>query len=122
MAGGAVGVGARFFLSNLIANQFGQAFPWATLIVNVSGCLVIGFFMGVTGPDGAFMTSPLLRQVVAIGILGGYTTFSSFSLQTINLLNEGEIFYAAANVSLNLILCLVGTWLGLLLAGFFPAR
>jgi CrcB protein len=97
MAGGAAGVGARMFLSNWIANHFGQSFPWGTLIVNVTGCLIIGVFTGLTGPDGMVMTSPLTRQVVAIGVLGGFTTYSSFSLQTINLLTEGEVLYALAN-------------------------
>ncbi|MEI6280316.1 MAG: CrcB family protein, partial [Verrucomicrobiae bacterium] len=112
MAGGAAGVGARMFLSNWIANAFGSAFPWGTLIVNVSGCVIIGIFTGLTGPDGAFMTSPLVRQVVAIGVLGGFTTYSSFSLQTITLLADGELLYAAGNIALTLLLCLAGTWGG----------
>lgn len=116
MGGGAAGVGARMFLSNWIANQFGTSFPWGTLIVNVCGCFIIGIFTGLTGPDGAFMTPPLVRQVVAIGVLGGFTTYSSFSLQTINLLTEGEILYAAGNITLTLLLCLVGTWGGLALS------
>jgi len=116
MGGGAAGVGARMFLSNWIANQFGASFPWGTLIVNVSGCFIIGIFTGLTGPDGAFMAPPLVRQVVAIGVLGGFTTYSSFSLQTINLLTDGEILYAAGNIALTLLLCLVGTWGGLALS------
>jgi len=117
MAGGALGVGARMFLSNAIANSFGQSFPWGTMIVNVSGCIIIGLFTGLTGPDGAFLTSPLVRQVVAIGVLGGFTTYSSFSLQTISLLTDGEVVYGLANIALTLVLCLAGTWGGLLLAG-----
>lgn len=117
MAGGAAGVGIRMFISNWIANHFGQAFPWGTLIVNVSGCLVIGLFTGLTGPDGVVMTSPLARQVVAIGVLGGFTTYSSFSLQTINLLADGEVLYGLGNIFLTLLLCLAGTWIGLALAG-----
>jgi len=117
MAGGAAGVGARMFLSNWIANAFGSAFPWGTLIVNVSGCVIIGIFTGLTGPDGAFMTSPLVRQVVAIGVLGGFTTYSSFSLQTITLLADGELLYAAGNIALTLLLCLAGTWGGMALSG-----
>ncbi|MEI6034438.1 MAG: CrcB family protein [Verrucomicrobiae bacterium] len=117
MAGGAAGVGARMFLSNWIANQFGSSFPWGTLIVNVFGCIIIGIFTGLTGPDGAVMTSPLVRQVVAIGVLGGFTTYSSFSLQTITLLADGEILYAAGNIALTLLLCLAGTWGGMACAG-----
>jgi len=122
MAGGAAGVGARMFLSNWIANQFGSSFPWGTLIVNVSGCVIIGIFTGLTGPDGAFMTSPLVRQVVAIGVLGGFTTYSSFSLQTISLLADGELLYAAGNIALTLLLCLAGTWGGLAVGQLLQPR
>ena len=122
MTGGAAGVGLRMFLSNWIANHFGQSFPWGTLIVNVAGCLIIGVFTGLTGPDGVVMTSPLTRQVVAIGVLGGFTTFSSFSLQSINLLAEGEVLYAMANIFLTLLLCLFGTWSGLALASVMQPK
>jgi CrcB protein len=117
MAGGAVGVGLRMFLSGWIANRFGESFPWGTLVVNASGCFVIGLFAGITGPDGVLLTSPLTRQVVALGLLGGFTTYSSFSLQTINLLSEGQILHGLGNIFLTLLLCLAGTWLGLILAG-----
>ncbi len=122
MTGGAVGVGARFFLADLVAKQFGQDFPWGTLFVNVTGCLIIGVFAGLTGPDGAWPTSPLVRQVVAIGVLGGFTTFSSFSLQTIGLLSNGHLVPALVNVLLSVLVCLTATWLGLLLAGRFQAH
>jgi len=122
MAGGAAGVGARLFLSNYIANQFGQSFPWGTLIVNVSGCFIIGLFSGITGPDGMFMTSPLVRQIITIGILGGFTTFSAFSLQTISLLADGEFFYGASNIVASLLFCLAGTWLGLAMAGLLQPK
>lgn len=116
MAGGALGVAARLFLSNWFAVQVGETFPWGTIVVNISGCFVIGLFTGLTGPDGAFLASPLTRQVVTIGVLGGFTTFSSFSLQTISLLSDGEWLYALANVALSLVLCLLGTWGGLALS------
>lgn len=122
MAGGAAGVGARLFLSNYIANQFGQSFPWGTLIVNVSGCFIIGLFSGITGPDGLFMTSPLVRQIITIGILGGFTTFSAFSLQTISLLADGEFFYGASNIVASLLFCLAGTWLGLAMTGLLQPK
>ena len=117
MAGGAAGGGLRMFIYNWSADHFGSAFPWGTLLVNVSGCLIIGLFTGLTGPDGEVMTSPMIRQVVAIGLLGGFTTYSSFSLQTINLLAEGEVLYGLGNIFLTLLLCLGGTWIGLALAG-----
>ncbi len=122
MAGGAVGVGVRMFISNWIANHFGQSFPLGTLIVNVTGCFILGVFTGLTGPDGMVMTSPLTRQVVAIGILGGFTTYSSFSLQTINLIADGEVLYGMANIALTLLLCLFGTWGGLVLAGVMQPK
>lgn len=122
MAGGAAGVGARMFISNWIAHHFGQAFPWGTLIVNVCGCFIIGLFTGLTGPDGVVMTSPLTRQVVAIGVLGGFTTYSSFSLQSINLLAEGEVLYGLGNIFLTLLFCLAGTWIGLTLAGVMQPK
>jgi len=122
MTGGAVGVGARMFLSNWIASNFGESFPWGTLIVNVTGCLIIGVFTGLTGPEGMMMTSPVTRQVVAIGILGGFTTYSSFSLQTIHLLVEGKVPHALANIMLTLLLCLVGTWGGLAFASLMQPK
>lgn len=122
MAGGALGVAARLFLSNYAANQFGQTFPWGTLFVNVSGCFVIGLFSGLTGPNGVLLTSPLVRQVVTIGILGGFTTFSSFSLQTISLLSDGEFIYAATNILMSVVFCLVGTWLGLSLSALLQPK
>ena len=122
MAGGAAGVGARMFLSGWIAQRFGEAFPWGTVIINVSGCIIIGAFSGLTGPDSMWMTSPLVRQVVTIGMLGGFTTYSSFSLQTINLFAAGEVLYGMANIVVTLVLCLLGTWGGLALAGLLQAR
>jgi CrcB protein len=119
MTGGAFGVGARFFLADLVAKHLGQDFPWGTLLVNVSGCLIIGLFAGLTGPEGTWPTPPLFRQVVAIGILGGFTTFSSFSLQTIELLSNGHLLAAAANIVASLLLCLTATWLGLVVAQRF---
>ena len=117
-----MGVAARMFLSGWIANHFGEAFPWGTVIVNVSGCVIIGAFSGLTGPDSVWMASPLVRQVVMIGMLGGFTTYSSFSLQTINLLADGEILYAMGNVFITLVLCLLGTWGGLALAAFLQPK
>jgi CrcB protein len=122
MTGGALGVGARLFLSNWIEHQWGQTFPWGIFVINVSGCFIIGLFSGLTGPDSQVLTSPLARQVVMVGILGGYTTFSSFSLQTINLLSAGELLFAFLNVSFTVLLCLLGTWSGLLAAGLMHPK
>ena len=82
--GGALGSVGRFWLSGAIAQNFGETFPSGTLLVNISGSLVIGFFAALTGPDGRIWSSPSFRQFFMIGLLGGYTTFSSFSLQTLD--------------------------------------
>jgi|SRR5665213_309857 len=117
--GGALGSVGRFWLSGLIANRFGSTFPWGTIIVNVTGCLVIGFFNTATGTEGRWLVSPTARTFFMIGICGGYTTFSSFSLQTLNLVNDGEWLYATANILFSVVLCLLGVWLGFLLANHF---
>ncbi len=114
--GGALGSVARFWFSGVVARRFGETFPWGTLLVNVSGCFVIGFFATLTGPDGRWIVASSARQFVMIGICGGYTTFSSFSLQTLTLVRDGEWFRAGANVVLSVVLCLISVWLGHLMA------
>jgi protein CrcB len=78
--GGALGSVARYACANLVASWFGESFPWGTILVNISGSFVIGFFAALTGADGRILVSPDTRAFVMIGICGGYTTFSSFSL------------------------------------------
>jgi CrcB protein len=114
---------ARFWASGVIARQFGETFPWGTLLVNVSGSFVIGLFASLTGPDGRWLVSPSVRQFVMLGICGGYTTFSSFSLQTLDLARDGEWLQAGANTVLSVVLCLLGVWLGYILGlSFNPTR
>ena len=112
MLGGAIGTGLRMMLSQLLATRFGETFPVGTLVVNVTGCLVIGFFTGLTGPQGVWFVSPLWRQFVTIGLLGGYTTFSSFSLQTMTLVTDGEWLRAGLNILFSVSFCLLAAWLG----------
>ena len=112
MLGGALGTGARFWASGLVAERFGEVFPLGTLFVNISGSLVIGFFAGMIDPAGPFLIGPRLRQFVMIGICGGYTTFSSFSLQTLELARDGDWLRAGLNSALSLIGCLLAVWLG----------
>ena len=107
---------ARYGLSSLIAARFGDLFPWGTLIVNISGCFVIGFFATLTGPDGRVMVAPDLRTFVTVGICGGYTTFSSFSLQTLNLLREGDLLRGGGNIALSVAACMLGVWIGFVAA------
>jgi CrcB protein len=114
--GGAVGTTGRYWLSGLVARSIGETFPWGTLVINVTGSFVIGFFATLTGPDGRVFVGSTARQFVMIGICGGYTTFSSFSLQTLNLMNDGEWLHAGANITGSVILCLVAVWAGYMLA------
>lgn len=116
--GSGLGGLARFALSGWIAHRFGETFPWGTLLVNVIGCFIIGFFSTLTDPEGRFLVGSSARHFVMTGILGGFTTFSSFSLQTLKLAQEGDWLRAAGNVSASLVLCLVAVWLGHLSAAF----
>jgi fluoride exporter len=114
--GSALGGMARYWCSGVAARLIGETFPWGTLIVNVAGSLIIGFFATLTGPDGRIFVGSVARQFVMIGILGGYTTFSSFSLQTLELLHDGEWLRAGGNIIASVLLCLFAVWLGHVLA------
>ena len=114
--GGALGSVGRYWFSGFIAERFGETFPWGTILVNVSGSFVIGFFATLTAPDGRLLVGSTARQFVMVGICGGYTTFSSFSLQTLNLVRDGEWLRAGGNVVLSVVLCLAAVWIGHVLA------
>src|SRR6266511_1895684 len=116
MLGGALGTGARFWVSGLVAERLGELFPAGTLVVNVTGSFVIGFLAGFSDPDGPFLVAPRHRQCFMIGMCGGYTTFSSFSLQTLDLVRNGDWFKAGLNSLLSLVCCLMAVWLGRVLA------
>jgi len=118
--GGALGSMLRFGLGSVIDSNLqkgGSVFSWGTILVNITGCFVIGFIYSISAVEGRIFLSSLTRQFIMIGILGGYTTFSSFSLQTLNLWNDRQWGGAAANVVISVVLCLVGVWLGAVLAG-----
>ena len=110
--GSALGGVARYWLSGFVAERIGETFPWGTIIVNVTGSFVIGFFGTLTGPDGRVLVSTAARQFVMIGICGGYTTFSSFSLQTLNLARDGDWLRAGLNVVFSVVFCLLAVWAG----------
>jgi fluoride exporter len=110
--GSAIGGAARYWCSGFVANHFGETFPFGTLLVNVVGSFIIGFFATLTASDGRFLVRSEMRQFVMTGFCGGYTTFSSFSLQTLNLLREGEPARAGANITLSFALCLLAVWFG----------
>jgi CrcB protein len=117
--GSALGGMARYACSSLMAGAFGETFPLGTLLVNVIGSFVIGFFATATGPDGRVLVSPDGRQFVIVGLCGGYTTFSAFSWQTLVLVQDGEVVRAGVNVGASVVLCLASVWLGFVAAAAF---
>jgi CrcB protein len=110
--GGAIGSVARFTATVAAARLWGERFPWGTIGINVFGSFVIGAFAALTAPTGALPGSANLRALVMVGLCGGFTTFSAFSLQTLLLARGGAWVAAAANVLLSVALCLVAVTLG----------
>jgi CrcB protein len=111
--GGAIGSLARVVVSTGVARWTGEDFPFGTIVVNVSGAVVMGLLAGFgeTEPGKLILTEPY-RAFLMIGIMGGYTTFSSFSLQTFLLMEQGNLTGAFLNVFLSVLLCVAGIWLG----------
>jgi len=110
--GSALGGVGRYWCSGVIARHIGETFPWGTLTVNVVGSLLIGLLATVSEPDGRLLMSTTMRQFFMIGVFGGFTTFSSFSLQTLNLVRDGQWIPASLYILGSVALCLVGVWLG----------
>lgn len=110
--GSALGGVGRYAFGGWVQRLAGPGFPWGTVLVNIVGCSFIGWFATITGPDSRFIVNTRTRQFVMIGICGGFTTFSSFSLETLNLVRDGQPARAAANVFFSIALCLAGVWLG----------
>jgi len=110
--GSALGGVARYWSSGFVAHQVGETFPWGTILVNVVGSAIIGFVATLTAPDGRVFMSGDARQFIMVGICGGFTTFSSFSLQTLTLLRDGDWLRAGGNIVLSVVLCLLAVWLG----------
>jgi CrcB protein len=108
--GGFIGSALRYWMSVMVYRNLGQDFPYGTLLVNLVGCLLIGLLMSLF--EHRFVVSPNLRILLSIGVLGGFTTFSSFSYETISLIREGSYYLGMINVSLNVFLCLAGTAIG----------
>ena len=111
LLGGFFGGIARFFVSGFVGRRIGETFPWGTLVVNVSGALVIGALAGLVRSRGGVFAGEMFRDLAFVGFLGGYTTVSSFCLQTLNLALDGQGLQAAMNTILSAGLCVaaVGT-------------
>jgi len=119
--GGALGSVSRYWVNGLVSASFGTTFPWGTLIINITGSFLIGIIAAVASPEGRMDSQSRIfaTQFLMIGICGGYTTFSSFSLQTLNLLRDRQWLYAGGNVLLSVVLCMIAVWLGYLLGATF---
>ncbi len=112
--GSALGGVTRFWLSGLVANRYGNWFPFGTLVINVSGSFIIGFVAALSSTDSRYLIHSNVRTFLMVGLCGGYTTFSSFSLQTLSLAQDGQWLYAVSNIVGSVLLCLLGVWLGYL--------
>ena len=110
--GGALGSVARFAVSLGALRWLGTGFPWGTLLVNVAGSFAIGLLAALVAADGRPLLGADARAFLLVGVLGGFTTFSSFSLETLELARVGALGAASLNVALSLVLCLAGAWLG----------
>ena len=108
--GGGIGAVFRYFLAGWIYKVVGSDFPYGTLVVNVLGCFVIGLFL--TMAEDRFLVSPSVRTFVAVGIIGGFTTFSTFNFETLELLRDGAISLAVLNVGASVGIGLSATWAG----------
>ena len=114
--GSVIGGCARYLAGVFLQFQVVPGFPWATLFVNVTGSFVIGFYAALTGPDGRVIAGTRQRQFVMTGICGGYTTFSAFSLETLQSVRAGHALTALLYVGISLATWLLAVWLGHLLA------
>jgi len=111
--GGAIGSVGRVFMSNFISRFAGEEFPFGTIVVNVTGAILMGLLAGYGESEpGKLLFSQSSRTFLMIGVMGGYTTFSSFSLQTFLLIEQGNFTGAFLNVLLSVFLCVAGIWLG----------
>lgn len=119
-AGGALGSIARYWMAGAIDGRLNTNFPWGTVLVNIAGSFAIGVFAAMAAGDGGrwgqgAILGESTRLFLIIGICGGFTTFSSFSLQTLALLREGLLLRAGGNIAISVIVCVAATWAGLAL-------
>lgn len=118
MLGGAIGTFLRYLVS-VLALPISRELPWGTIIINITGSFVIGLFGTLTLASGRYPVPENLRLFVMVGLCGGYTTFSSFSLQTLDLMRAGAMTRAALNIVLSVLLCVGAVTLGHLIAARF---
>ena len=113
--GGAIGATLRYGIGRWAQDFLGQpGFPYGTLLINVSGCMVFGFIMGLL--DEGYAITPEQRTFLLVGILGGYTTFSTFGFETYAFLRDGQVLPALLNVGLQVVIGIIGVWVGLMAA------
>lgn len=111
VAGGILGSLMRWIVGIVLPSSQG-GFPWPTLFANVTGCVLIGFYASITGPDGRVLVDPRIRQFVLTGICGGYTTFSGFSVEMLRLVQAGDVRQAALYLVVSVASWLLAVWLG----------
>ena len=119
--GGALGSVSRYWLSGVVSDHYRGTFPLGTLVINVTGSFLIGFLAALTETESRTFASPGFRQLFIIGVCGGYTTFSSFSLETLRRIQDGDWLYAGTNVVFSVVFCMIAVWLGYLLGAMFTS-
>lgn len=115
--GGGIGSVTRYLVSLWAVERWGSEFPFGTLLVNIAGCFIIGAFMVCV--TERIIANPYWRLLTVTGFLGGLTTFSSFSYETLKLLEDGQLQWAVYNVLINVVCGLAATWLGIIAARWF---
>ncbi|MFO7682032.1 MAG: fluoride efflux transporter CrcB [Chloroflexota bacterium] len=116
--GGAIGAVLRFLISGLAYDIFGQDFPWGTMVVNMTGCFLIGFLAQMFE---SMTISPNMRMLVLVGGLGAFTTFSTYALESVNLLRDGQLPVALLNIAASTLLGILFVFLGMALANLLTA-
>jgi fluoride exporter len=117
--GSALGGTFRFLLNLFISERASSSFPWGIFIINVIGCFLAGFLFTITDVGGKIFLPPAIRQGLLIGFLGGFTTFSSFSYETLTLINNGQYLLATSNCLFSVVTCLFATFTGIIIANNF---